>query len=252
MRNHLFESAYFDGTHSCSNSWRRSCECGPLNSLTPFWCREAKVWPTWLTFGEASLWCQHSSHPPSPPPWCDAGSRGQWSSSRCPPSPGPGASLPLWHHAPEPWQNTKINNNKHYIWYIQCYYTQSVSHYMDAICTKFATSAPIQDLSCTQLNLTWLQPIKTLDNASQRVEHRRSLCKSQVSRRKRLYQWFCYLITLQQWSAKQSNHVTSCNQHSSLRKFGFHFQKMLRFMAFDVTLWKFLVTPWEKGNKFPC
>ena len=144
MRNHLFESAYFDGTHSCSNSWRRSCECGPLNSLTPFWCREAKVWPTWLTFGEASLWCQHSSHPPSPPPWCDAGSRGQWSSSRCPPSPGPGASLPLWHHAPEPWQNTKINNNKHYIWYIQCYYTQSVSHYMDAICTKFATRASLR------------------------------------------------------------------------------------------------------------
>ena len=37
----------------------------------------------------------------------------------------------------------------------------------------------------------------------------------------------------------------------ALRNLDFHLHKVLRLMAFDVTLWKFLVTPWKKGNEFP-
>ena len=39
-------------------------------------------------------------------------------------------------------------------------------------------------------------------------------------------------------------------QNSQIEKFDFHLEKFLRLMAFDVTLWKFLMTPWKKGNQF--
>ena len=59
-------------------------------------------------------------------------------------------------------------------------------------------------------------------------------------------------MDLQQWSTKQSDHVTSGNKHGGPWKmWTFVFRECSNSFAFGVTLWKVLVTPWKKGNKFP-
>ena len=69
--------------------------------------------------------------------------------------------------------------------------------------------------------------------------------------RKQLCWCFGCLVDPHRWSAKQIMWQATTSM-AGLEKCGFFFlQKVLRFIAVDVTLWKFLVTPLKKGNRFP-
>ena len=98
-----------------------------------------------------------------------------------------------------------------------------------------------QDLSHTYLDLIPLERIKTLVGASQRVVLWK-MCVQKIAGSSSVHGL---------WSAKQIMWQATTNM-AGLEKCGFFFlQKVLRFIAVDVTLWKFLVTPLKKGNRFP-
>ena len=114
------------------------------------------------------------------------------------------------------------------------------------ICTKFVTGASLRrtvfELCAFRSNTTTVHQnfgwCLTVGWASKKYV--RKSCKSEEMALS-MFQ----LLDLQWWSKKESDHATS------LRNVDFHLQKLLRCMAFDVSLWKFLVTPGRKETNFP-
>ena len=96
----------------------------------------------------------------------------------------------------------------------------------------------------TEMHKTITTTHQILFSASQWVKHRKCTWKSHVNCRKRIQQCFGCLIAL---SAVKCKTVRSCDKPQSawraLRNLDFSLKKVFRFMASDVTLWKFLVTP---------
>ena len=102
----------------------------------------------------------------------------------------------------------------------------------DAICTKFVTSV---SLRCTIFELYALGLIPLQQVAKS--------CKSQETAP--LMFWLLDLTSVMKCKTVWS-HDKPQRAWLALRNLDFHLQKVLRFMAFDATLWKFLETPWKK------
>ena len=121
--------------------------------------------------------------------------------------------------------------------------------YKDAICTIFATSA---SLRCTGFELYAFRSdiITTRQNFAQCITASRA-SKKYVQKSLKLLEMALSMIWLLDHSSAVKCKTVGLGGKPqpawrAFENLDFHLQKVLRFMAFDVTLWKLLMTPREK------